>query len=127
MSDDPNKLFADMERHPSIAPVFELLDLADGSDEASLALKLARDCFSSNQTLRVLSRRKLRQIMRARIALVTQFEVAVATAARRHTGQQPASFKEAMAMLPREQFDALRDDYEKQANALKSRPLMAEE
>lgn len=119
------ELYESMRTHPETGPVLELLDMADGADLFSRALALVRDCFSPSDTLRHLSRRKLRAIMKRRVAIVFAYETAVVAAAKEH-GAEPKDFGEAAAALPAEVFEKLRTDFAKQIEELKLHGLDAD-
>lgn len=112
-----DQLYIDMAKHPDIAPVLGLLELADGSDPFSRALMLARNCFSPDSTLRALSRLALRRVMEYRIELVTAYEAAVVTAARDYG--DPKDFGEALQIAPREVVDRIHADFVEQIRRLK--------
>lgn len=118
---DPN-LYESMAKHPDIAPVMEMLETVEPVDEFSKAICLIRDCFSPNNTLRALSRRQLRGLMRTRIALMTGFETAVVQAAR-EAGAKPKGFEDAMKALPPEVFERMHASYRAQVDELMGRPL----
>jgi hypothetical protein len=113
-------LYESMSKHPDIGPIMELLELVEPCDEFSKALCLVRDCFNPNNTLRALSRRKLRSMMGERTGLMAAYETAVYTAARAH-GIEPGSWLEAIDALPAVEFSELRDAYNKQVDALMGR------
>jgi len=115
-------MYKSMRSHPDIAPVFEMLDLADGSDLFSRALALVRDCFAESDTLRILSRKQLRKIMKRRVALVYTYEVAVVTAARK-CGANVKDFADAMLVLPAAEFEEIRAQFNEQINEMKKHAL----
>ena len=95
-----NYLYDSMRQHPDTGPVMALLDLVDPVDEFSRALVLIRDCFSPSDTLRTLSRKKLKGLLGERMQLVVAYETAVFQAAR-DVGGSPQTFMEAVnALLP---------------------------
>lgn len=115
-------LYESMAHHPDIAPVMEMLELAEPVDEFSRALCLIRDCFSPNDTLRILSRKQLTGLMKSRIALMTSFETAVVQAAK-DTGAAPRTFADAVKALPAEEFANMQASFSKQVDELMGRPL----
>ena len=100
----------------------ELLELVDPVDEFSRALCLVRDCFSSSDTLRTLSRKKLKGLLGERMRLVQAYEVAVLQAAR-DWGAEPKTFLEAIKELPPGEFTRLHMAYVAQVRELMGRPL----
>lgn len=120
-----NHLYDSMRQHPDTGPVMALLDLVDPVDEFSRALVLIRDCFSPSDTLRELSRAKLRNLLGERMKLVAAYEVAVLETARAH-GAKPATFLEAVSALPHGKFTQLHEAYAEQVNELMGRQLNVE-
>lgn len=117
-----NNLYQSMAEHPDIEPIMDLLDLVDPCDEFSQALCLVRDCFSPSDTLRLLSRKSLRELLKTRTSLMSSYQTAVAAAARAK-GVNAKTFLEAASALPAEEFDTMRKAYEKQVNELMNRPM----
>jgi hypothetical protein len=117
-----NHLYDSMRQHPDTGPVMALLDLVDPVDEFSRALVLVRDCFSSSDTLRNLSRSKLKGLLGERMKLVAAYEVAVLEAAR-ELGAKPTTYLEAITALPAGKFTELHMAYAKQVDELMGRPL----
>lgn len=113
-------LYESMSKHPDTGPVMKLLELVEQCDEFSKGVSLVRDCFSPNNTLRALSRRKLRSILGERTGLMETYQTAVYEAARKH-GVKPASWLEAVDALPAVEFGELRDAYNAQVDALMGR------
>ena len=119
---DKNQLYRSMEEHPDTGPIMALLELVEPVDEFGRGVALVRDCFSSNNSLRALSRRKLRGMLGQRTGLMAAYETAVMEAAQA-TGAKPHGFLEAMKALPPEMFEELRAAYQVQVDALMGRPL----
>jgi hypothetical protein len=115
-----NHLYESMRQHPDTGPVMDLLELVDPVDEFSRALCLVRDCFSSGDTLRTLSRKKLKGLLGERLRLVKAYEVAVLEAAR-ELGVKPTTYLEAVSALPAGKFTELHAAYAAQVNKLMSR------
>jgi hypothetical protein len=119
---DKNQLYRSMAEHPDTGPVMALLELIEPVDEFSRGVVLVRDCFSPNNTLRALSRRKLRTMLAERTGLMAAYETAVMEAAQTY-GIAPKSWLEAVKTLPPEVFEELRAAYQAQVDALMKRPL----
>ena len=115
-----NHLYESMRQHPDTGPVMALLELVDPVDEFSRALCLVRDCFSSSDTLRTLSRKKLKGLLGERMQLVVAYETAVFQAAR-DLGANPQAFVEAIKVLPAGQFTELHMAYVAQVRELMGR------
>ncbi len=115
-------LYKSMRVHPDIAPIMDLLDLVEPCDEFSRALCLVRDCFEENNTLRHLSRRSLRALLKERTSLMTVYEMVVMKAATT-TGAKPTTFLEAASALPADEFDKMREVYRRQVAEVMGRPL----
>jgi hypothetical protein len=109
-----------MRQHPDTGPVMELLELVEPTDEFSKALCLVRDCFSSNQTLRTLSRSKLTALLGERLKLVIAYQTATFQAAR-DVGAHPQTFLDAVKALPPGKFTELHKAYAEQVNKLMGR------
>lgn len=117
-----NHLYDSMRQHPDTGPVMELLEMVDPVDEFSRALVLVRDCFSSSDTLRELSRAKLKGLLGQRLELVIVYETAVFQAAR-DLGANPPTFVEAIKALPAGKFTELHMAYAAQVRELMGRSL----
>lgn len=115
-----NYLYESMRQHPDTGPVMELLELVEPVDEFSKALCLVRDCFSSNQTLRTLSRSKLTALLGERLKLVEAYCTAVLEAAREQ-GWEPKTFLEGVKALPPGKFAELHEAYAAQVDKLMGR------
>ena len=115
-----NHLYDSMRQHPDTGPVMALLDLVDPVDEFSRALVLIRDCFSPSDTLRELSRAKLKGLLGERMKLEVAYETAVFQAAR-DLGANPQAFMEAIAALPAGKFTELHRAYAAQVRELMGR------
>ncbi len=113
-------IYNSMYDHPDTGPVMKLLELVEQCDEFSKGVVLVRDCFSPNNTLRALSRRKLRAILGERTGLMEAYQTVVYEAARKH-GAKPKSYLHAVSAIPIAEFKALRDAYNAQVNALMGR------
>ena len=115
-------LYQSMAEHPDIELIMDLLNLVDPCDEFSQALCLVRDCFSPNDTLRLLSRKSLRDLLKTRTSLMSSYQTAVAAAAGAK-GVNAKTFLEAAAALTNTEFNALKNAYEKQVAELMNRPM----
>ena len=115
-----NHLYESMRQHPDTGPVMDLLELVDPVDEFSRALCLVRDCFSSSDTLRELSRAKLKGLLGERMKLVIAYQTAVFQAAR-DCGAKPKTFEEAVKVLPLGKSIKLRRAYADQVRELMGR------
>ncbi len=115
-------LYESMAKHPDTGPVLALLELVDPCDEFSKGVVLVRDCFSPSNTLRALSRRKLRAMLSVRTGLMEAYQTAVMAAARAQ-GAKPLTFLDAMSALPPKKFEELRAAYNAQVDALMGRSL----
>lgn len=117
-----DSLYKSMREHPDLRPVFELLDLADGSDLFARALMLVRDCFAESDTLRILSRKRLRAIMKRRIAVVFTYEMSVIRAGQA-IDPDVKDFAQAMMVLPKPEFERIKADFEAQMAEMKKHAL----
>lgn len=115
-----NHLYESMRQHPDTGPVMDLLAMVEPTDEFSRALCLVRDCFSSSDTLRELSRAKLKGLLGERMALVIAYQTAVFQAAR-DCGAKPMTFVEAIKALPAGKFTELHMAYAAQVRELMGR------
>lgn len=100
-----DQMYENMAKHPDAGQVMDLLAIVEPCDEFSMALCLVRDCFSPNTTLRTLSRKKLRGVLKERLALLRAYESAM---------------KEAETETEQ---DEAREAFRRQVNALMGRPL----
>jgi len=114
----PNELYEAMAAHPDTGPVMEQLALVEPVDEFSRALCLVRDCFDPSPTLRLLSRRKLRDMLSSRMALMMAYQQMVIDAV-----PGAKTFAAAVANGNPATIDRIRATYEKQAAELMARPL----
>ena len=109
-------LYESMRKHGETGPVMELLDMVKPHDDFSRALVLVRDCFSPNNSLRIISRMALRHVLQDRINLATAFQSSVLEAAR-EIDPEVSTFEGAMKALTPGQFGRLRLAYSKQIEA----------
>lgn len=117
---DADELYKSMATHPDTGPVLDMLELVEPVDEFSKALCLVRDCFAQGGTLRLLSRNKLRGLLRSRIMLMNAYHDAVVA-----TVPGAKTFVDAVAnhAADRAKLTALKQAYEKEAAKLMARPL----
>lgn len=121
MTSPIGKLMGQLRAHVSCAEVFELLELAQGADEFEQGLALVRDCFAESDTVRNLTRAKLRGLMHRRRALLYAYEASVMKAAA-DRGLGAKTFLAAAAALG-DEFTRLRGIFEAQINELMGRGL----
>lgn len=123
MTEHPHdQLYRSMAAHPDAGQVMDLLKIVDPVDDFSSALCLIRDCFSPNTTLRTLSRKCLRRLLKERLALLRAHETAVMQAAA-EAGIKAQDYMQALKRLPKTTADELREAYTKQVAAMRTRPL----
>lgn len=113
-------LYENMAKHPDIKPTMDLLELVEPCDEFSRALILLRDCFSPNTTLRMLSRRALREVCSGRVRLLHNYQTVVSENAKA-LGYDTRSFEEAWNWLPKSTRERLQSSYAEQVKILMGR------